>query len=135
MKDSTLLKRARKSLEEHKTEFVCIAIKNVQDSFWGKVVSYFDGDDLNAQKDSLLAWVEKMLDGAYVLTEWYGGKYDICVFDDPNELDAKMHETRLAWLDWMIEYCEQEEADAIEAAYQLKVDAYAGRCIEYSLHG
>lgn len=94
MKDSELLKQARDRISSGNSTFICNAIRYV--SNYGE------------QGRSLVSWVRKMLDGPNTYETWMNQNHP---YVRHTKVDWKA--ARLAWLDWMIAYCEKEEASQV----------------------
>jgi hypothetical protein len=93
MKDSELLRRVHSKVRTYNHIFICRAIDSIRAPM--------------EQKQSLIQWVMQMLAGYYTYNDWLR-------YQHPKRY-AKMRlgdfkYARLAWLDWMIAYCEKEEA-------------------------
>lgn len=102
VKDSDILKEAKKRLENRSTYRVCFAINEAARHLTGEYIS----------GKSLINWVEHMLRPHYCFEDW--------VIEYRPELAAELGVTfyihadalrpiRIQWLDWMIAYCEKEE--------------------------
>jgi hypothetical protein len=87
MKDSEILLSAKKRLKTTNDRFICIAISRVK--------------AVKRQKQALINWIEDMLDGKCTYDKWLHSMG----YDSSNTF--MVEKSRLAWLDWMIEYCEQ----------------------------
>jgi hypothetical protein len=99
MKDSEILKNARELIAAGKEDSVCDAIT---------ACSSRPGIQIN-QGEILITWAKGMLEGLDTLSIWLLEKHGIhCHFD--NSIDGPIRNLRLRWLDWMIQYCELEEA-------------------------
>jgi hypothetical protein len=101
MKDSEILKVARDLIASDKEIHVCRAIDKIDD----KDMSLYP------QCESLRVWIRSMMGECIVLEEWIN-QYHPSLYDEDIDWDlytAKRKSTRLAWLDWMITYCENEE--------------------------
>jgi hypothetical protein len=98
MKDSEVLRKARELIDSEKESYICYAISHVtKGAYWA-----YTSDTKQAK--SLHAWIYKMLGGSQTYATWAcktTGRW-------PSPRDAR--KSRLAWLDWMIAYCEKEEA-------------------------
>lgn len=95
MKDSDVLREVRRDIESG-TKFICWAIRA--------------SSGTKKQRDALIAWVETMLGHHTHYGSWLMEKLPEFTFTDDYEQITK--KGRLAWLDWMIAYCEKEEAEA-----------------------
>lgn len=96
MKDSEILRRAKLRIEQKSNTYICYAIN---DAIGGTV----------KQANSLTDWVQKML-GPHLFYEGWLAKNHRDLYLNHRHDFAWMREARLAWLDWMIAYCEKEEA-------------------------
>ena len=95
MKDSEVLRTVRHLIANGTCHYICHAIDHV-----GR---------RSSQAKSLIKWVESMLGGGSALGlapsygDWLREHGYVCTW-------AACAQGRLAWLDWMIDYCEKEEA-------------------------
>lgn len=94
MKDSELLGVAKKRIQDGKNRCICYALVDAEPN-----------QREHLQLDALLEWIDKMLGEFAYYEDWYFRKFKTRI----SEIDAK--KARLAWLDWMIAYCEKEEAE------------------------
>lgn len=96
VEDSVLLRAARSRIERGVDQYLCFAIGNCR---IGTV----------NQKLALKMWVRMMLKGSSYYEGWLQlNHYNIW---KKRQWDTKWKkQARLAWLDWMIAYCEKEEA-------------------------
>lgn len=90
--DSVVLHRAKGHLKRRE-RFICHAIQATRVP--------------QKQKDSLCDWVRNMLQGHVTYESWIH-QHHREVYWKMEGLDT--HNARLQWLDWMIAYCEKEEA-------------------------
>jgi len=97
MKDSEILYKAKQNLKRksHGLEFVC---NEIEFAF-----GYYKHE---AQKNSLKAWIEKMLGDSYTYYGW------LSTNGHPDDMES-IRSGQLAWLDWMIAYCIEEESRGI----------------------
>jgi hypothetical protein len=90
MKDSEVLRKVQKLIKNRKESYICYAITTV--------CGY------TPQGGSLKRWVMKMLKGSATYDQWLHKRNGYF------PMVGQGRQGRLAWLDWMIEYCEAEEA-------------------------
>ena len=96
MKDSEILKQARKLIKQGNEKYICSAIGSVGSSA--------------VQEASLITWVGSMLGNNLTLGGWLKHNQRIpCFYGD---YEKHHRELRLRWLDWMIKECEKAEAKA-----------------------
>ena len=93
MKDSEILRDVRFRIWSG-TYYICWALNDT------KLGSH-------KQRSSLKEWVVWMLQGEQSLNSWLQKHKSIPIDVSASRIKA----TRLAWLDWMIAYCEKEEAE------------------------
>lgn len=98
MKDSEILKAARQIIKEGKKRFICMAIASVV------------SDAKSKQAIALYAWIQHMLGDYSYYDTWLKFNHPD-VYNDDRAYLSYFREARLAWLDWMIAYCEEEEAN------------------------
>lgn len=112
IKDSDILKEARRLLAKRKYYTLCAAITMALYE-----LSDHDYTNLCRRCDALKAWIMHMLGGALYYENWLDRHH-------PNfKVDGRavksrylpigsevLHPGRMAWLDWMIAECEKEEA-------------------------
>lgn len=94
LKDSEVLRKAKNKIVRG-TSYICWAIDNVNDA------SY-------EQRFALKRWISKMLDGYSSYESWLCGKE---YSSYANMLSKDIRNGRIQWLNWMIAYCEKEEAE------------------------
>lgn len=98
VKDSDILKEARRRIAEYEASRVCYAIGGV-----GTLT----------QRNRLYAWIRKMLDGRIYYEDWLRAHHrefaDQVGIESASDIELA-RPGRLAWLDWMIAECEKEEA-------------------------
>ena len=102
MKNSEILKKAKTILalsypHEGKEEYICLSVAYAQG--W-KVV--------NGNRSSLLKWIRTLISPWNSFETWIGEELDIEIGDDPI-LRSRLQETRHHWIDWMIQYWEEQE--------------------------
>jgi len=95
MKNSIYLKKVKKLYLSHYSEFLCICIAGANENI--------------AQTRNIEQWVYKMLGGRATYEIWLTNNG--IDWDDIHKNQDKVRQGRLAWLDWMIAYCEKEEAE------------------------
>jgi hypothetical protein len=104
IKDSDILKEARKHIEQDKYIVLCVAIRN---SF-----RYCGVIERHAK---LIAWIEKMLGPHFYYSHWLKANHPAFYHKQYRKwkmggrCGSPWKEGRLAWLDWMIAECEREE--------------------------
>ena len=96
MKDSEILKQARKLISKRKEKYICAAIQMSE-----------GGDE---QKIELHVWIIKMLEGYASLGGWLWNVQNIPYNQQSYSEDHRI--VRLRWLDWMIKECKKAEAKA-----------------------
>lgn len=96
VKDSEILRAARRRIELYQRDYICYAINDV---CMGTV----------KQKTALMRWVQDMLQGSYTYSSWLR-VYHPDIHTQMFHTKGSFRKGRLAWLDWMIEQCEKEEA-------------------------
>ena len=89
MKSSTILKKARKLIESGKERFICFAV--IQFRAYAPKKTY-----------ELEEFIKQELNGYFTLTGWVCNELGIDVEKLP-EFQNKMKQTRLNWIDHMIE--------------------------------
>lgn len=106
MKDSEILKAARVRIASGECEFICHALIT---------------EETRETRDQCLAlqeWIQSMIGGHSSLEYWL--KFSLSkpklTFPDIIADPVKVCNTRLAWVDWMIAYCEAEEIRVSPAA-------------------
>lgn len=94
-----VLRDARAQIESESETFVCLAIK------------YHHGrereGEAHAAAEELAIWARSLLGGCYTLESWLEERHGIAgLSESPREYGVreKLRVTRLAWIDWMIEY-------------------------------
>ena len=97
MKDSKILKGARTQIANGDYLHICFAL---------------EGDD--SQRVSLRRWISSMLK-CLTYETWicmhYQEFFNSVRYPSPRENTTELfRQGRLAWLDWMIAYCEEEES-------------------------
>lgn len=97
VKDSRILRAAKRRIERGQNMHLCFAIEDVTVG-------------TNAQKDSLIRWVMCMLKGYGFYEDWLR-KYHPEVHAKYRWDTVWRRKARAAWLDWMIDYCVKEEAN------------------------
>ena len=101
MKDSEILQivRDRFYTNNNAYPYICSEIINVTDN--------------SKQGYKLREWIRSMLGESMTLEGWLSKqrRNTITIEDIWNK--EKRLETRLAWLDWIIEYCQNEEANQV----------------------
>jgi hypothetical protein len=98
MKASQILKLVRDRLANNNSEYICPLLTNVS-------CEHPECDDVVR---NLKAWVYSMLEPYATIEGWLqeiteGKSLDIYA-------GSRLRDVRLRWLDWMIQYCELEEA-------------------------
>lgn len=91
MKDSTILKKAKKYIKNGRSFYVCHAVCLAQ-----------SGGRVSAGKCPLTQWIQSMLGTHYTYHGWLLERGHDTSFQS-------VKAGQLAWLDWMIAYCEKEE--------------------------
>ena len=106
MKDSEILKQARRRVAACECEFICHALIAEETR------------ETRDQCRALREWISSMLEDCCALEYWLKCSLPEpkLTFSDINADPAKLRNTRLAWLDWMIAYCEAEECGVSPAA-------------------
>lgn len=101
MKDSEILREARKLIKSKKSHYICHALQEVGKTY----------PECYDQTASLKAWVMHMFEySCTTLATWLMRRgIDIDV-DWGEDIHGPIRDLRLRWLDWMIQYCELEEA-------------------------
>lgn len=102
MKDSEILKAAKGLIESGKHVFICFALDQVADD-------YADASHRSVQ--GLLRWVGALLGTSESLDDWLHDRYNTWRGDDDVDYFKRTRITRLAWLDWMIAQCEEQEKE------------------------
>lgn len=100
VKDSAVLCAARNRIKKGKTYYICYAI---EDAYLGTC----------KQKASLTKWVMHMLDKEVFYEVWLA-KHHSNLYIKHRWDTAWKRNARLAWLDWMINYCEERENNSKE---------------------
>lgn len=91
--DSEILRRARGKIARQSQSHICIAISSVRAP--------------ERQKRSLRDWVSHMLKGHGTYESWLHRRHQN-IYWKMSRSDHR--QARLQWLDWMIAYCEKQEA-------------------------
>ena len=95
-----ILEFSRNSIENNKERYICYAI-------------YFQRKGYVDERQYLINWISDMLDNKRTLDSWLFHKHNI-PYGIPyafrnNMLEEKIRQTRLNWIDWMINQLKQEE--------------------------
>jgi len=104
MKRSEILREAKKLILSNKQYYLCFAIDDL--SWKYDMGGYWKCENI---KD----WAITLLDGRRTLNSWLVHNYPD-MFINCNDIEEEyviVKQCRLAWIDWMIEYCEKEEAE------------------------
>lgn len=103
MKDSELLREVQELIRSGDREYICYAIDSIEAPY--------------DQKRSLGNWVRKMIDPYFSFDTWYCVQhkeiYRKAIEVNENKYTGALKKARIQWLDWMIAYCEKEEANEI----------------------
>lgn len=103
LKDSDILRKARRLIESFKVDHVCVAIGQAA------------GRRHRERGNRLVAWVEKMLGGHLYYSWWLKSEHpDVHkqlweMWQTNGRRGSPWRAGRLNWLDWMIAECEKEE--------------------------
>lgn len=95
VKDSEILKEAARYIRDGKTHYICYAIEDVEIG-------------TSEQKNALTHWVMHMLKGATFYEMWLITHHPKIYWKHRSD-PSWLRKARLAWLEWMITYCKQEE--------------------------
>lgn len=93
MKDSEVLKKVKKQIENQRHIYICNALQDVAAPSW--------------QKYSLRRWVQYMLGRHHTYQDWLAASHRKVW---RNMIFENYRQARLQWLDWMIAECEKAEA-------------------------
>ncbi len=110
-----ILQGARARIENGKDEFICLAAAdaagyydNAYNQAWLKTTAA-------VSLDQVLSHIRRLLNGCFTLNSWLSLHHpelvktpDGCFIENDN-YKQKMRETRLAWIDDMIRYFEEQE--------------------------
>lgn len=100
MKDSEILREAKRMIEGGEDRFICCALENV---------TYSKDASIKSSVIGLKQWIHTMLEGYTTLESWLIVKRDVKDADNPRYA-KRVRFARMRWLDWMIAYCEAEES-------------------------
>lgn len=100
MKDSELLRIVHRAMQRNEgSRYICNAIKDIA----GRTQQTWE----------LRAWIRHMLNGFNTYDTWLAIEQPEAYRRMMNARGDAFQKGRLAWLDWMIDYCEKEEANAL----------------------
>lgn len=93
MKSSEILKKARLLVESGEQAFICNAVYNIC------VYTESSHKGLEIEK-----YIHEQLEGEFTLESWLQNRHRI----DTYSSDGKLKQTRLQWIDWMIQAYEDK---------------------------
>lgn len=100
MKKSEILREARHLVEEDTFTFICLALRHARNKKVGT-----NDTTTNKNLAGLLQYIEESLEGCPTLERWLSVKHGLSVDEFSTE---KLRQTRLNWIDWMIEQLEEQ---------------------------
>lgn len=97
MKKSEILRGAKKLIQDQRVKYTCNAIK------------YFTTDKVEQDRaEELVQWIQSLLGKHNTLECWLLHEHGITIYPFDTEYVNKMRRTRLAWIDAMILFWEEQ---------------------------
>lgn len=96
----SILAKVRERLITGKSRYLCIPLISIG--------SQSPDPEYQAVAEKLHAWVLTMLGGSHTLGIWLARQKVGYVISFTKESENKIHNTRIAWIDWMIAELERE---------------------------